>query len=95
MEIQSVYGVNQSTPSDPASESREYADAQQAVVAAVRALNKSELLGNGRELQFTRDSQTQKMVIQIVDSTSGDVVDQIPSEQVLRIMANFGNSVNK
>jgi uncharacterized FlaG/YvyC family protein len=95
MEIQPVYGVNQSTPIDPASKSREYADAQQAVVAAVRALNKSELLGNGRELQFTRDSQTQKMVIQIVDSASGDVVDQIPPEQVMRIMANFGNSVNK
>ena len=64
------------------------------MVAAVRALNKSELLGSGRELKFTRDSQTQKMVIQIVDK-SGDVVDQIPPEQVLRIMANLGKPVNK
>ena len=95
MEIHSLYGITQTTPIDPASKSRENADAQQAVVAAVRALNKSELLGNGRELQFTRDSQTQKMVIQIVDSASGDVVDQIPPEKVMRIMANFGNSVNK
>jgi uncharacterized FlaG/YvyC family protein len=52
-------------------------------------------LGSGREMQFTRDSQTQKMVIQIVDSKSGDVVDQIPPEQVLRIMANFGKPANK
>jgi uncharacterized FlaG/YvyC family protein len=95
MEIHSLYGVSQTTPIDPATKSREDVDAQQAMIAAVRALNKSELLGSGRELKFTRDSQTQKMVIQIVDSTSGDVVDQIPSEQVLRIMANFGNSVNK
>ena len=95
MEIQSLYGVTQTTPIDPASRLRDNADAQQAVIAAVRALNKSELLGSGREMQFTRDSQTQKMVIQIVDSKSGDVLDQIPPEQVLRIMANFGKSVNK
>jgi flagellar protein FlaG len=93
MEIHSLYGV--SLPVDPASKLRENTEAQQAVVAAVRALNKSELLGSDRELQFARDSQTQKMVIQIVDSQSGDVLDQIPSEQVLRIMANFGEPVNK
>jgi uncharacterized FlaG/YvyC family protein len=93
MEIHSLYGV--SLPIDPALKSREHADAYQAVVAAVQALNKSELLGSDRELQFARDSQTQKMVIQIVDSRSGDVLDQVPPEQVLRIMANFGEPVNK
>jgi uncharacterized FlaG/YvyC family protein len=94
MEIHSLYGVSQTTPIDPASKSREDVDAQQAMVAAVRALNKSELLGSERKMQFTRDSQTQKMVIQIVDK-SGAVVDQIPPEQVLRIMASFGKPVTK
>ena len=94
MEIHSLYGVSQTTPIDPASKSREDVDAQQAMIAAVRALNKSELLGSGRELKFTRDTQTQKMVIQIVDK-SGDVVDQIPPEEVLRIMANLGKPVNR
>jgi len=95
MEIHSLYGVSQTTPIDPALKSREDVDAQKAVVAAVRALNKSELLGNGRELKFERDSQTQKMVIQIVDSQNGDVLDQIPPEQVLQIMSNYGKQVNK
>ena len=94
MEIHSLYGVSQTTPIDPASKSREDVDAQQAMIAAVRALNKSELLGSGRELKFTRDTQTQKMVIQIVDK-SGDVVDQIPPEEVLRILANLGKPVNR
>jgi uncharacterized FlaG/YvyC family protein len=93
MEVHSLYGV--SLPIDPAPQSREDADVNQAVVAAVRALNRSELLGSDRELQFARDSQTQKMVVQIVDSQSGDVLDQIPPEQVLRLMANFGKPVNK
>jgi uncharacterized FlaG/YvyC family protein len=95
MEMNSLYGVSQTTPVDPASKSREDADAQQAVIAAVRALNKSEFQGSGRELQFMRDNQTQKMVIQIVDSNSGDVLNQIPPEQVLLIMANFAKLANK
>jgi len=95
MEIHALYGVSQTLPIDPVSRSREDADANQAVVAAVRALNRSELLGSDRELQFARDSQTQKMVIQIVDSRSGDVLDQVPPEQVLRMMADFGKTVNK
>ncbi len=89
MEIHALYGVSQTLPIDPVSRSREDADAQQAVVAAVRALNKSELLGSDRELQFTRDSQTQKMVMQIVDSKSGAVLNQIPPEQILLIMKNL------
>jgi uncharacterized FlaG/YvyC family protein len=95
MEIHALYGVSQTVPIDPVSKSREDVDAQQAVVAAVRALNKSELLGSDRQLQFTRDSQTQKMVIQIVDSRSGDVLDQIPPEQTLLIMASLGQPAKK
>jgi uncharacterized FlaG/YvyC family protein len=90
MEIHSLYGVSQTVPVDPTARTREDVEAQQTVVAAVRALNKSELLGSDRELQFARDSQTQKMVIKIVDSRSGDVLSQLPPEQVLRIMASAG-----
>jgi hemin uptake protein HemP len=95
MEIHALYGVSQTMPIDPALKSRDNADAQQAVVAAVRALNRSELLGSDRELQFTRDSQTQRMVIQIVDRQSGAVLDQLPPEEVLRILANLGQPVKK
>jgi uncharacterized FlaG/YvyC family protein len=95
MEIHALYGVSQTLPIDPVSRSREDADAQQAVVAAVRALNKSELLGSDRELQFTRDSQTQKMVMQIVDRKSGAVLDQTPPEQLLLIMKNLGRLGNR
>jgi uncharacterized FlaG/YvyC family protein len=95
MEIHALYGVSQTLPIDPVSKSREDADAQQAVVAAVRALNKSELLGSDRELRFTRDSQTQKMVMQIVDSESGAVLNQIPPEQILLMMKDLGRLGSK
>ena len=37
------------------------------LIAAVRALNKSEFFGNDRELMFSRDPETQKPVIQILE----------------------------
>jgi flagellar protein FlaG len=55
------------------------------VVTAVHEVNKSELMGEGRQLTFTRDPETRRPVIQIIDQTTGDVIDQIPSETVLQL----------
>jgi uncharacterized FlaG/YvyC family protein len=53
------------------------------LVTAVRALNKAESYGQDRELQFTRDPGTKVPVIKIVQSQTGEVIDQIPPEAVL------------
>jgi uncharacterized FlaG/YvyC family protein len=42
-------------------------------------------MGEGRQLSFTRDPQTRKPVIQIIDQSTGEVVDQIPPETVLQL----------
>jgi uncharacterized FlaG/YvyC family protein len=55
------------------------------VVTAVHELNRSELMGEGRQLTFSRDPTTRKPVIQIVDQSTGEVIDQIPSETVLQL----------
>jgi uncharacterized FlaG/YvyC family protein len=55
------------------------------VVAAVHDVNKTELMGEGRQLTFARDPETRRRVIQIVDQKTGDVLDQIPPETVLRL----------
>ena len=54
------------------------------LVTAVRALNKSELYGEDRQLQFARDPGTRMMVIRIVRPNTGEVIEQIPPEHVLR-----------
>ena len=58
-------------------------------VAAVRAVNKSGMFGEDRQLSFARDPDTQQPVIRIVSRKTGEVLDQIPAEQVLRIMADL------
>jgi flagellar protein FlaG len=55
------------------------------VVTAVHEVNKSELMGEGRQLTFSRDPETRRPVIQIVDQSTGEVIDQIPSETVLEL----------
>lgn len=56
------------------------------VVTAVHELNRSELMGEGRQLAFTRDPETRRPVIQIIDQGTGEVIDQIPSETLLQLV---------
>jgi uncharacterized FlaG/YvyC family protein len=55
------------------------------VIAAVHEVNKSELLGEGRQVSFTRDPDTHKPVIQIIDQSTGEVLDQLPPESFLKL----------
>jgi len=55
------------------------------VVAAIHEINKSELMGEGKQLSFTRDPDTRRPVIQIIDQSTGEVLDQLPPESLLRL----------
>jgi FlaG protein len=59
------------------------------IVAAVRALNKSEF-GDEHQLLFARDRETHRPVIRIVNRETGETIDQIPPETVLRMLAGIG-----
>ena len=54
------------------------------IVHAVQAANRAELLGEGRELAFRMDRETQRPVIEIVDRKTREVIQQVPPEYVLR-----------
>ncbi len=54
------------------------------VVKAVKAINASEMLGQD-ELVFQRDQRSQRMLIQVVDRKTREVVSQVPAEYVLRL----------
>jgi uncharacterized FlaG/YvyC family protein len=47
------------------------------------------MMGSDRELQFTRDAVTKRPVIRILRRGTGEVLDQIPPEQVLEILTNL------
>jgi uncharacterized FlaG/YvyC family protein len=63
----------------------EQAAAHRDVVQAVKALNATEMFGQGNELTFQMDTQTKRMVIRVVNRQTKEVVSQVPPEYVLRL----------
>ena len=89
MAIGPLSSVNMSAPVNTVPAQQETTSSVRQIVTAIRGLNKSELLGQGRELTFRRDPQTQHPVIQIIDQDTGDVIDQVPPEAVLLLAAQL------
>jgi len=85
MEIGPINPINVSAAINAPATTQDSVAYVRQLVTAIRGLNKSELLGQGRELSFTRDPDTQRPVIQILDRDSGEVIDQIPPEMVLQM----------
>ena len=85
MDIRPVHAMAAGNPvSNPAATPDNEIPVRQ-VVTAVREINKSELMGQGRQLTFTRDPETHRPIIQIIDKESGEIVDQLPAETVLNL----------
>jgi flagellar protein FlaG len=74
----SVTAVSPSTPPEQVAEQRQ-------LIRAVKAFNASDLFGSGRELSLGVDRETTRPVVRIVDRATKEVVQQIPSEYLLRM----------
>ena len=55
------------------------------IIQAVKALNKIEMFGQDNQLIFQRDPESKRMVIQVINKTTHEVVTQIPAEYLLRL----------
>ncbi|MCC5855610.1 MAG: flagellar protein FlaG [Idiomarina sp.] len=60
----------------------------QEIASAVDNMNEV-LVMNNRQLQFTIDEDANRTVISVLDSESGETIRQIPSEDVLRLIARM------
>lgn len=85
-----ISGVNRGVPAAPASVAVAPTESQaqnREIIQAVKALNAAEMFGEHNQLQFQKDPQSQRMVVQVVNRDTGEVVSQIPPEYILE-MAN-------
>jgi len=57
------------------------------VAQAIAAINANEVFGPGSELRFSRDVDTGRSLVRIVDRATNEVLSQIPPEELLRIYA--------
>ncbi|MGC9949768.1 MAG: flagellar protein FlaG [Bryobacteraceae bacterium] len=89
MEIGPASRVDMSAPVTSQTSSQDWLPNDRQAIAAVQWLNQAEWLGQDRELTYKHDPKTGKLVIQIRDRDTGDVVDQIPPESVLRLVTEL------
>jgi uncharacterized FlaG/YvyC family protein len=89
MQIGATSRVDMSAPVTTQAASQDWLVNDRQAVAAVQWLNQAEWLGQDRELAYRRDPKTGKLVIQILDRETGDVMDQIPPESVLRLVSEL------
>jgi uncharacterized FlaG/YvyC family protein len=58
---------------------------QKALLQAVKTVNAAELFGQENELTFVFDRAAQIAVVRIVNRKTGALVQQIPSQQVMKL----------
>lgn len=59
------------------------------LVAAIRGLNRPELLEQGREFKLRRRAAGRRPIVDVVDRETGEVLDELPPEAVLRMAAEL------
>ena len=94
MDMMPINRVDLAAPVNAAANSPALALNDRQVIAAVGRLNEAAWLGQDRELTYRRDQHTGRLVIQIRDRQSGEVVDQIPPESVVKLLTQLQQELN-
>jgi uncharacterized FlaG/YvyC family protein len=86
MDISSISALsgNMNAPVEAPS-ARPNAPEQRNLIQAVKAINATDLLGPDNELTFVRDRATRRTVVRIVNRATRELIQQIPTEAVLRL----------
>ena len=93
MDISSTHSstVAVSAPAEPAA-AHPLAQDQRDLIHAVRAVNAAQTFGQDNELTFILDRVTHRAVARLVSRKTGEVVEQIPAEYVLRMAEELKGS---
>ena len=77
--------------SNPSTDSVQIQAENRRIVQAVRAVNENNVLGPN-QITFGLDRNSRQMVVKLVNSQTNEVVEQIPSEEVLRLAEALKNT---
>ncbi len=84
MNITSVTNMTGVSPADLPS-ARTITEDQRTLIRAVSAVNASQAFGEDHELTYTVDRAARMLVIKLVNKTTGNVIDQIPAEYIVKL----------
>jgi uncharacterized FlaG/YvyC family protein len=66
-------------------ESRQPTQDQKALIQAVKTVNAAELFGRENETTYIIDRAAQIAIVRVVNKKTGEVVQQIPTQQLLKM----------
>ncbi len=92
MEITHLNSARFNGPASLAAPKPEQGSQNRQLAQAVRSLNQNQYANSGRELSYSIDSQTRQPVVRIIDSNTKAVLEQLPSEDVLRLAQYFART---
>ena len=84
MELGPVNRIGIEPPADPTATAQEHAVTLREIIAAIRGLNGSELLGDQRELRQRRHRDG-RLAIELVDRETGEILGEIPPREILQM----------
>ena len=85
MEISSVSSLLAASLAVETARKPEAAVVDRELIRAVKKVNESEFLGAQNELTIVVDRERRRALVRIVDRETGEVIQQIPPEYVLRM----------
>lgn len=77
------YTEKYSSPSQP--EGQAQLAERRELLQAVRVLEKAQVAGEGNELRLALDRETKRPVVRIVNRETGELIQQFPTEEVIRL----------
>lgn len=72
--------------------SQQSSPSRQAVEQAVKEIKQSMAASSSRDLDFSIDDDTGKTVVRVTDSNTGDVIRQIPAQELIDIAKAVGRA---
>jgi len=90
-----ISGTNGAAPAlaaipTPAAVPPEQAANNRNLIQAVKAVNEAGTLGDENEITFQMDRNSRQPIIQIIDRSTKQVVEQIPPEYILQLAETLG-----
>jgi uncharacterized FlaG/YvyC family protein len=85
VEISGINGTLGAPVVAPLEKTPKEAAENRSIIQAVKAVNETEMFGQDNFLAFQRDPYTKRMVVQVINKQTREVVSQIPPEYVLRL----------
>ncbi|MBY0505108.1 MAG: flagellar protein FlaG [Bryobacteraceae bacterium] len=77
------YAETYSSPSQP--EGQVQLAERRELLESVKTLEKARVAGDGNELRLALDRETKRPVVRIVNRETGELIQQFPTEEVIRL----------